>query len=110
MDDESWRHGLEDGVATPLLDWALAQTDESLARAAGSAADASRLRDLAYDAAAQARDVLAALAGLWNGEPEEQVWRRVDELLGPPLFESTAAGRAVVGDALEAVGRAAPRR
>ena len=107
MDDESWRDGLEDAAATPLLDWALARTGESLARAAAAGGAGGRLRDLAYDAAAQARDVLASLAGLWNGEPEERVWRRLDELLGPPLFESPAAGRAAVGDALDVARRVA---
>ena len=109
MDDEAWRDGLDDGAATPLLDWALARTDESLARAAAAGGAGGDLRDLAYDAAGQARDVLAILAGLWNGEPEERVWRRLGELLGPPLFENPAAGRAAVGDALEAAGRAVPR-
>ena len=36
--DEAWRDGLEDEVATPLLDWALGATDRAIARlgAAGS--------------------------------------------------------------------------
>jgi hypothetical protein len=112
MDDESWRSDLDDATATPLLEWALAHVDASLARAAGAAGEADvaggDLTEQAYAAADQARALLRTLAALWRGRPAADVWRDLEALLGPPLFASPGAGRAAVQQALAAAGRAPP--
>ena len=69
MEDEAWRNGLEDGVAQPLLDWALTRTDVCLegvapgdrpgAAASGAPATSHPLPG-ASDAPSGARGAMAA--------------------------------------------------
>jgi hypothetical protein len=58
LDDEAWRDGIEDSLATPLLDWTLAQLDIRLTAAAESGA---LDEDLPYAMADQARAMLATV-------------------------------------------------
>jgi hypothetical protein len=58
LEDEAWRDGIEDTLASPLLDWVLAQTDARLARAAEAGAEDE---DLPYTVADEARAVLATV-------------------------------------------------
>lgn len=58
LDDEGWRDGIDDTLATPLLDWVLAQLDSRLAQSA----EAGTLdEDLPYALADEARHVLTSL-------------------------------------------------
>lgn len=120
MEDEAWRDGLTDEAATPLLDWALEWTDRCLARAArrttgASAGDTSAaeqeswLEELAYEAAHQVRGVLSAIGGIWRGEAEDDVWARLEPLLGPPLFATPDEARTAIGEALARAGRPVDR-
>jgi hypothetical protein len=95
--DESWRDGVEDEVAEPLLDWALECTDGAVARLAGAGA---LTEDATYEAADQARALLEALGSHWRGGSWESVAEAVEPSLGPPLFESPAAGAESVVAAL----------
>jgi hypothetical protein len=128
-DDEGWRDGLEDSVATPLLDWALRQTDDCLTRAvAAEDATPEALEERAYAAADQARALLAALASRARDTAHDARaardahTRSVDEqrddeltggddmmpLLGPPLFADPEQGRAAIDEAMAAVGGGSP--
>ena len=95
--DEAWRDGLEDEVATPLLDWALGATDRAIERLGASG---QLNEDRAYETAAQARAVLTALAGHWRGQRGRRSRQEVDAALaphlGPPLFETREAGAAAI--------------
>ena len=94
--DEAWRDGLEDEVATPLLDWALGATDRAIERLG---AGGQLNEDRAYETAAQARAVLTALAGHWRGQVQEhrqEVDAALAPHLGPPLFETREAGAAAI--------------
>ncbi|MGH2352464.1 MAG: MoaD/ThiS family protein [Chloroflexota bacterium] len=108
MEDEAWRDRLEDDVATPLLDWALAQTDAALARmAAGrevaAAAAATGLEERAYEVAGQARRILTVLATHRRGPAAAPAMATLEPLLGPPLFASPDRGQAAVRQALAAM-------
>jgi hypothetical protein len=95
--DEAWRDGVEDEVAEPLLDWALQCTDAAVARLGGAG---GLTEDAAYEAADQARALLDAVGSHWRGEAWEAVAEAIGPSLGPPLFESPAAGAEAVVDAL----------
>jgi hypothetical protein len=95
--DEAWRDGVEDEVAEPLLDWALHCTDAAVARLAGGG---ELTEDAAYEVADQARALLDAVGSHWRGEAWEAVAKAIEPSLGPPLFESPAAGAESVVDAL----------
>jgi hypothetical protein len=124
-DDEGWRDGLEDSVATPLLDWALRQTDDCLTRAvAAEDATPEALDERAYAAADQARALLTTLASRVkhdthgthdtsatharnvdeprDDEPREGGGDDVTPLLGPPLYADPEQGRAAVDEAMAA--------
>ncbi|HEX2515328.1 MAG TPA: phospholipase D-like domain-containing protein [Chloroflexota bacterium] len=91
--DEAWRDGLEDEVATPLLDWALGATDRAIERLGASG---QLNEDRAYETAAQARAVLTALGGHWRGQAPQEVDAALAPHLGPPLFDGRAAGAAAI--------------
>jgi hypothetical protein len=101
--DERWRGDLEDAAATPLLDWALGLTESAVARlgAAGALNE-----DAAYDVAGAARAVLGAAAAALRGDPWDDVEAALLPSLGPPLFESAAAGAESVATVLRGAANA----
>ena len=95
--DESWRDGLEDEVASPLLDWALSATDRAIVRlgVAGELHRGPGLRD-----GRPGPGLLAALAGHWRRgeggqeESRQEIDAALQPHLGPPLFDGRAEGEA----------------
>jgi hypothetical protein len=96
-EDEAWRDGLEDDVASPLLDWAIGLTDAALSRHYGT--PGIDLAEVAAECARQARQLLSAVAGSWRGETPAAVQEAVGPYLGAPLFGSREEGLAAVAGA-----------
>ena len=95
--DEAWRDGLEDEVATPLLDWALGATDRAIARLGASRA-AERgpgLRD-GRAGPGGADGAGRPLARRGGQDPRQEVDAALAPHLGPPLFETREAGAAAI--------------
>ncbi|CAA9222872.1 MAG: hypothetical protein AVDCRST_MAG77-783 [uncultured Chloroflexi bacterium] len=81
LDDEGWRDGIEDSLATPLLEWTLAQID---GRLAGAAESGALDEDLPYAVADEARAMLRGVCDTLRGFTQSHA--------------ATDAGDSVAGD------------